>query len=84
MPLRLPVTAGRRAEHDTAVDSNYLPRHVLGTLRAQPRNCAPDVIRRLLAPKRNEISYRALECKSRPILAAADSGAEVLLYFRVN
>src|SRR6266851_2026771 len=84
MPLRLAVAAWRRAEHDAAVDRNHLPRHVLGTLRAQPCDGSSDIVGRLLASERNQVSYCTLERKSRPILAAAYCGAEVLPYFRID
>src|SRR5260370_29046579 len=84
MPLRRAAVAWRRAEHDAAVDRNHLHGHVLGTLRAQPCDGSSDIVRRLLASERNQVSHCTLECKSRAILAAAYCGAEVLPYFRID
>src|SRR5260370_4825504 len=84
MPLRLAVAAWRRAEHDAAVDRNHLPGHVLGTLRAQPCDGSSDIVGRLLASERNQVSHCTLECKSRAILAAAYFVAEALPSFRIH
>src|ERR1700730_1300612 len=84
MPLRLAMAAWRRAEHDTAIDRDYLPCHVDRTLRAQPCDGSSDILGRLLASERNQVSHCTLERKPRATLAAANRGAEVLPYFRID